>query len=187
MTVDDNTKVEVRNLVGHETGYSVPELHVKRRFEPFETKRVEAEELRKLHYRKGGRIMLHEYLSVQNDELRKEFDIPEDQIEYDWTAYDVQNLLLNGDEDSLRDALDFGPAGIVELIERMAFDMKIPDVNKREIIKEMTGKDVNKQIELKTQEEARLAKDRGEQSEENTPKRRRSSDTTPQRRRKVQS
>lgn len=187
MTVDDNTKVEVRNLVGHETGYSVPELHVKRRFEPFETKKIEADELRKLHYRRGGRIMLHDYLCVMNDELRQEFDIPADQIEYDWTADDVKNLLLSGDDDTLRDALDFGPAGIVELIERMAFDMKIPDINKREIIKEMTGKDVNKQIELKSQEEIRLAQDRGEQSIENTPKRRRSSDTsTKQRRRKVQ-
>lgn len=186
MTVEDNTKVEVRNLVGHSTGYVIPELHIKRHFEPFETKRVEAGELRELHYRKGGRIMLHEYLSVQNDELRHEFDIPSDQVEYDWTEQDIRELLLNGDEDSLRDAIDFGPAGIVEQIKRMAFDLKIPDVSKREIIRDMTGTDVNKQIELKTQEEVRLAKDRGENIEEGAQKRRRSAEEPTQRRRRVQ-
>lgn len=183
MTVDDTTKVEVRNLVGHETGYVIPELHIKRRFEPYETKRIEAGELRQLHYRRGGRIMIHDYLSVNNDELRREFDIPSDQVEYDWTVEDIKNLLLNGDEDSLRDAIDFGPAGIVDMIKYLAFDMKIPDFTKRDIIREMTGVDVNKQIELKNQEEARLAEDRGENTEDISQ--RRTSVEPTQRRRRV--
>lgn len=182
MAVDDTTRVEVRNLVGHETGYVIPELHIKRRFEPYETKRIEAGELRQLHYRRGGRIMIHDYLSVGNDELRREFDIPSDQVEYDWTAEDIKDLLLNGDEDSLRDALDFGPAGIVEMIKRMAFDMKIPDLTKRDIIREMTGTDVNKQIELKSQEEARLAENQGEDTEQVSQRR---SSAEPARRRRV--
>lgn len=184
MTVEDNTKVEVRSLVGHSTGYVIPELHIKRHFEPFETKRVEAGELRELHYRKGGRIILHEYLSVQNDELRHEFDIPSDQVEYDWTEQDIRDLLLNGDEDALRDAIDFGPAGVVEQIKRTAFELKIPDVNKREIIKDMTGTDVNKQIELKKEEELRLAESRGETSGDKETKQRRHSNEEPTKRRR---
>ena len=55
-------------------------------------------------------------------------------------------MLLHGTEDELADALDYAPIGIVETIVNKAVELRIPDMNKRKLIKEMTGKDVSKKI-----------------------------------------
>ena len=50
--------------------------------------------------------------------------------EYSWTQQDVDNVLLTGSLDALKDALEFGPEGIRQLIVDRAVELHVPDNNK---------------------------------------------------------
>lgn len=160
MAITDSTIVQVVNLVDHPISYVLPELQVTRRFDPHEAKNLPISELRALNYKRGGRVLLHDYLSVKNNDFRKEIGITEDIIEYDYSVQDIDKLLLEGDIDVLKDALEFGPRGIVELIKSRAVKLKIPDLAKRQAIKDIAGTDVHKQIALIEEQEAALARDK---------------------------
>lgn len=92
--------------------------------------------------------MLQHYLGVNNKELAHEFGISNDQYthEYSWTRKDIDRVLQTGSADELADALDYAPLGIMETLVGRAVDLRISDMNKRKLIKEMTGKDVSKMI-----------------------------------------
>lgn len=53
--------------------------------------------------------------------------------------------------DALKDALEFGPEGIKQLIIDRAVELRIPDNNKLKVIQEFTGRDVSNMIELDTE------------------------------------
>lgn len=147
--VNNNDIIKVRNFTEQRICYLIPEKNVRRDFSPFETKEIEAGELRELFFKSGGRTILQEYLGVDNQELAAEFNITEDLFthEYSWTNKDIDRVLLEGSEDELADALDFAPLGIVETLITRAVDLKIPDMNKRKLIQKMTDKDISKMIE----------------------------------------
>ena len=68
--------------------------------------------------------------------------------EYYLSDKEVENLLIQGSLDELKDAIDFAPEGVVSLIKKLAVDLKIKDIDKRDAIFEMTGFDVTKAIEI---------------------------------------
>lgn len=81
--LQDTDLIEVRNLVDHMVVYKIDELNRRVVFNPFEVKKVTADELRRLNYQHGGQVLIHNYLCVQNQELRKEFGIDSTMVEYD--------------------------------------------------------------------------------------------------------
>ena len=171
--LNDTTLVPVRNLVDHKVVYVIPELNRRVVFEPFQEKKIPAGELRALNYTTGGEILIHNYISVKSNDLREEFNIPKDMVEYDWTIEDVRRVLtdLESPIEELEDALDFGPDGIRELLVDCAVKWKIPDANRRKVISKMTGVNVDKMIEFaeitdQTVEEAPARSRRLSKSEE---------------------
>ena len=148
--INDTTLIPVRNMVDHKVVYVIPELNRRVVFEPFQEKKVPASELRALNYSTGGEVLLHQYLCVLSNDMRKEFNIPEDQVEYDWKTEDIHRVLedLNTPIEALEDALDFGPEGIRELLVDCAVKWKIPDSNRRKVISRMTGVNIDKMIEF---------------------------------------
>ena len=152
--LEDKEMVEVRNLVDHMVVYKIDELNRRVVFNPFETKKVPVDELRRLNYQTGGQILLHNYLCILNNELRQEFNIDPTVIEYDWTIKDIDAALTSSPIDELLDALEFGPEGIKNMLVDRAVQLKIPDTNRRKAIQEITGVDVNNMINFKEQAEA---------------------------------
>lgn len=59
--------------------------------------------------------------------------------------------MLYGTLDGLKDALEFGPDGIKDLIIDRAIELRLPDTNKINIISQFTGKDVMNMINLTKQ------------------------------------
>lgn len=116
--INDTTLIPIRNMVDHKVVYVIPELNRHVVFEPFQEKKIPASELRALNYSTGGEVLLHQYLCVLSKDMRKEFNIPEDQVEYDWKIEDIHRVLEDLDTpiEALEDALDFGPEGIRELL-----------------------------------------------------------------------
>jgi len=152
--LQDKDIVEVRNLVDHMVVYKIDELNRRVVFNPFETKKVQVDELRRLNYQHGGRILLHNYLCIKDQELRQEFGVDPSMVEYDWTLRDVDAALTSRPMDELMDALEFGPDGIKELLIDRAVQLRIPDTNRRKAIQDITGVDINNMIQLKEQLEA---------------------------------
>lgn len=146
--VPDDTVVQVKNMMNHRVAY-VLDTGVRRRFAPKAVFNIPAGELRQLSYQPGGTELLTNYLHVGNKELAKEFGITEDDVEYDWTDKDVVDALTSSDIDVLLDALDFAPDGIKESLVDKAVELEIPDTNRRKAIKDATGADVSKMIEVK--------------------------------------
>lgn len=149
--VSDSTVVEVQNLADYTVVFVDDDTHRRFTFQPFEKKKVAAEVLRRLNYSYGGSVLLKNFLSVKNSDLAREFGVDDDTIEYTWTEKDVDRLLGSGSIDELKDALEFGPEGIKDLIVDKAIKERLNDMQKREAIKEMTGKDINNMIALQEQ------------------------------------
>lgn len=146
--VNKDTLVKVTNRSNSIVGYTLPEMHITRRFRAGESKELPAGELRALAWIKGGRVILEDHLVMDNEDLVNEL-VYNVQPEYFYTKDDVKELLLKGSNDQLLDALDFGGDGIKSLIKDLAVELQLNDVQKRNIIKEKTGFDVTKAIEFK--------------------------------------
>ena len=143
--MDNNTVFNVRNRSAGVVGYSIPEERIRREFAPGETKKISWYELDKLSYQPGGVRLMEEYLLIYNEEAIKELNL-RTEPEYFMTEADVINMLQNGSVDELKDALDFAPTGVVQIIKDQAVALPIYDMRKRQAILEMTGFDVTSAI-----------------------------------------
>lgn len=144
--LDKNTLVKITNRYDGRVGYSIPDLgNLYRGFAPNETKEVTMEELRKLSYMPGGQSMLEKYFVLDNKDAIAEL-VGGVEPEYYYTEEDVKNLLLTGSLDELKDCLDFAPAGVVEVVKKLAVELKLNDIAKRKAIKDITGFNVDTAI-----------------------------------------
>ncbi len=167
----DEQYIQVQNLTGGTVVYTIPEDNIRRVFAAHEIKKITPTELRKLYYHPGGESLLQNFLSVKDRDLALEFGVSLDSFdhEYSWTPKEVEELLLNGSMDKLHDALDFAPEGIIDLIVDKAIELRIPDVNKRELIQNNTGKNITSMINTQIALEEAI----GTTEKDNKPKQRR--------------
>lgn len=146
--LDKNTLIKVTNRDNGSVGYNIPDLgNLRRYFEAGETKEVTMEELRKLSYTTGGRVILKDYLLIHNKEAVKEL-LGEVEPEYYYEEEDVKALLEKGSLDELKDCLDFAPEGTIELVKKVAIETELNDIRKRNAIQESTGFNVSSAIEI---------------------------------------
>ena len=164
----DKKYIPVRNLSGQPVTMVLPDEHVRVVFGPTETQSVEYDILRKVYSRAGGATLFQDFLGIQDAEVAREFGVSEDALEheYKWTAADVQKLLQSGSLDELKDALEFAPEGITDLIVSLAVEIRLPDVRKRQVIHEFTGKDINSMIQNQIELERQLGNDQKEEKKE---------------------
>lgn len=127
--------------------YNIPEDHIRREFYNKETKEIALSELEKLAQQPGGRKLIYNYLSIQdadtighlvNRPIEPEYWLTEDQIP-EW----MNTCSL----DEFKDALDFAPEGIKDLIKKYAVSLPLNDFAKRQAMFEQLGFNVTKAIE----------------------------------------
>ena len=176
--VADDTIVPIRNIVNCETGYILTSSGHSRRLMPGVVMRVTAGELRELYYQPGGSILLQNYIHVGNSDLCKEFGVPEDMIEYNWTAKDIKKALTEDPIEVLLDALDFAPQGVIEAIKDDAVSLEINDKAKIDAISKKTGIDIDAAIKNK-----HAYDENGDTDVTEKPKQRRTASTTTRKRR----
>lgn len=145
--VQDKEMISVINRNSGYAGYPVPDSNngLWRKFAPGETKKIEAEELRKLMFIPGGDVMLKDYLVILNQELVEEL-LGDVEPEYFYTSKEIEALLKNGSLDQLDDCLTFAPEGVIEMVKVIAVSMKLNDMDKRELIYKKTGYNVHNVI-----------------------------------------
>ena len=146
--LDKDTLIKVTNRSYGTVGYKVDDLGINREYQPGETKEILLEELLKLSYSIGGKRLIEKYLVIDNEQAVYQI-LGEVEPEYFYTKDEVIQLLTNGTDEQLQDCLDFAETGVIDLVKKLAVDLNINSVNKREIIKEKTGFDVDSAINVK--------------------------------------
>ena len=142
------TYVEVTNRNNGTTGYTLSSgLH--RDFNIGETKKIDIEELNELLVVPGGEFLLKNYLVIKDQSALDYLDI-KPEPEYFYTEAEIKKLLLDGSLDQLEDCLNFAPQGVIDLVKSLAVSLEIPDIRKREMIKDKTGFSVDNAIRVNT-------------------------------------
>lgn len=137
--------VKVTNRCGGMAIYKIPEHGIRREFNASESKMIPYEELVWLSYQPGGRNMMSNTFLIEEVKATQDLNI-HTEPEYFMTEADVINMLQNGSVDELKDALDFAPTGVIQIIKDQAVALPIYDMRKRQAILEITGFDVTSAI-----------------------------------------
>ena len=146
--LDKDTLIKVKNRNKGVVGYVVPDLgHLHRSFQSGEVKEVPMDELRKLSWLPGGKVILQDYLIIENEEAVREL-LSEVEPEYYYTEEDVIKLLKVGTMDQFMDCLEFAPEGTIELVKDLAVKLELNDVSKRDAILKKTGFNVTNAINI---------------------------------------
>lgn len=154
--ISNDRKVKVTNRDNGTVSYVIPDLgNLKRVFTPKETKEITYEELKKLSYIKGGKILIKNYLIVQDEEVLKDI-IEHVEPEYFYSDKEATEILLNGTLEQLEDCLNFGPEGVKNIIIDQAIKNKIYDTRKMDLILQKTGFNVANAIKINQQVEEEL-------------------------------
>ena len=146
--LDPKTIVSVTNRSTGSVIYNIPEKNIRREFYPHETKKVAYQEVLDVCAQTGGRELFYEYLLVENKEAIEEATNFKPEPEYYMTEEEIIKWMPTCSLDAFKDALDFAPQGVLDLIKKYAVEMPLNDMEKREAIKTQLKFDVNKAIEI---------------------------------------
>lgn len=113
--------VRVSNLSRKRVVYTIPELNLYRDFRPaqgnqIDTKTISFHELYLLSNSPGGEKLIWDNLQIKDNDVRKALGLPEDP-EFDYSIEDIKKLVVDGTEEEILDALDFGPFFIASQIK----------------------------------------------------------------------
>ena len=144
--LDKNELIKVTNRDNGSVGYSIPDLgNLRRTFASGETKEITMEELRKLSFVPGGMNLLRKYLVIDNEQGVEEI-LGEVEPEYHYTEEDIKTLLEKGSIEQFEDCLNYAPAGVIDLIRKLAVELELNDIKKREMFLEKTGFNITSAI-----------------------------------------
>lgn len=136
-------KIKMKNRSSAKAGYTIPDLRVTREFAPGETQNIEREEIEKLSYLPGGKVLLADYFLIDDKELAAELSPNSLDPEYWMSDNNIKELMLHGSVDQFLDCLDYAPTGVIDLIKKYAVELPLADTRKIEGLKAATGFDTS--------------------------------------------
>lgn len=163
--LDKNTLISITNRDNGTVGYYVEDLDIRRNFMPKETKEITFNELQKLFTQPGGDNLVEGFFIIDNREAIEEL-LGNVEPEYFYTEKEVRQLLTSGTIEQLMDCLDFAPTGVIDLVKSIAVELKLSDINKREVILQKTGFSVTNAIKIDEED-----KENNEKEEEKVSRR----------------
>lgn len=99
--------------------YSLTDPQVNRVWRPNELKVITFHELYQLSNHPGGMALLRDRLQIRDNKVREALKLPLDP-EFLYTEEDAKNLAINGTQEQILDALEFGPLGLASMIRHHA-------------------------------------------------------------------
>ena len=148
---NENKNVLVKNRSASMVVYRILEDGIRREFQPGETKRINLRELEKLTYQSGGRTLIENFLQITDDTVTDNLNIHTEN-EYYMSEEQIVELIRNGSMDDFLDCLDYAPIGVIDLIKNYAVSLPMDNIAKRDALKNKTGFDVTKALEMMRQE-----------------------------------
>lgn len=149
--IDKDRQVKVVNRTSGIVGYTIPDMNnLHRSYSARETKTITFEEVQKLSYLPGGRYMLKNSLLIRDPEVVEELfpGMSKEVPEYFYDEGQVEQLMKTGSLDAFLDCLDFAPEGVIDIIKDKAVKMPLNDISKCNAIRDKTGFDVLKAVEI---------------------------------------
>ena len=137
--------VTVENRTAGKIVYQIPDRHIRRELAPRQSIRVPKEEIEALSYTAGGLDLIRNHLLVKDEQILDDLNIHREP-EYYMNADNVAALIKTGTLDEFKDALDFAPEGVVDMIKDLSVQIPLNDFSKRNALREMTGFDVDAAI-----------------------------------------
>ncbi len=150
--MNEKTVVAVTNRSTGIAYYVIPEMNIRREYQPNETKRVSVGEIAAVCSQPGGRELLYNYFIVQNTDIVHETMNIKEEPEYWLTASQIPTWLNSCTIDEFSDALNYAPEGVKDLIKKYSISVPLNDMNKRELVKDVLGFDVTAAIKAQTPE-----------------------------------
>lgn len=138
--------VTVENRTAGKIVYQIPDRHIRRELAPRQTIRVPKEEIEALSYTSGGLDLIRNHLLVKDEQVLDDLNIHREP-EYYMNADNVAKLIKEGTLNEFKDALDFAPDGVKDMIKDLSVQIPLNDFSKRQALKEMTGFDVDAAIQ----------------------------------------
>lgn len=167
--IDLEKKVKVWNRAVGGISYNIPELRIKREWRKTgDLQIVKLEELEAFRYIPGGSKLMNKYMLIKDQDVCEFLEMPTDP-EYFYDENDIRVLLKEGTNDQLLDCLEFAPKGVLDLLKKIAVEMKLDSSEKRSIIGEHLN--VNIDAMIRNNEASKVE---GEVTETDAPKGRRS-------------
>ena len=160
----------VQNRSAGRVVYSIPDRNIRKDLAPGQSIKVPKEEVEALAYTNGGMELIRNYLLVKDEQTLDELNVKREP-EYYMDINQVAELLTKGSLDEFLDALDFAPAGVIDMIKDLSVQLPLNDVAKRQALKEKTGYDIDTAIRNNLADKAPEDDDAVEEKKE-TPKRR---------------
>ena len=145
--MNTNTMYIVKNRSASMVVYRIPEKNIRREFAPGEVKKISGEELIDLSYQSGGRELMANFLQIQAKEVTQELNI-HTEPEYNYSEQDIAELIKTGSLDAFLDCLDFAPVGVLDILKSLAVKIPLSDFDKRKALKEKTGFDLDKALNM---------------------------------------
>ena len=137
--------VTVLNRTAGKIVYQIPDRGVRRELAPGQVIKVTKDEIEALSFTSGGLDLIRNHLLVKDEEILDELNVHREP-EYYMNAENVVKLIKEGTLDEFKDALDFGPDGVKDMIKDLSVQLPLNDYSKRQALKEMTGFDVDAAI-----------------------------------------
>lgn len=137
--------------------YTLTDPQVSRTWRPNELKIITFHELYQLANHPGGIVLLRERLQIRDNKVREALQLPLDP-EFLYTEEDAKNLAINGTQEQILDALEFGPLGLASMIkhhailhtnslDRVNFFNTLFSMNIQELRNSTAGADEEKPVE----------------------------------------
>lgn len=134
-----------------------PDCMVRRVFNIGEThKNVKVSELERLLQQPGGKDLFVNYLAIDDEEIALYLINGEIPLEYWFTEQKLPSWMNNCSLDEFKDALDFAPDGVKDMIKKFAVSMPLNDLSKIGAIKEQLGYDVSVAIKNSEPEQPKV-------------------------------
>lgn len=155
--MDQKTLVTVTNRSTGIAYYVIPEMNIRREYQPNETKKISVEEIAAVCSQPGGRELLYNYFMIKDENVIHETMNIKEEPEYWLTASKIPSWLNSCAIDEFSDALNYAPEGVKDLIKTFSVSVPLNDMNKRELVKQILDFDVTAAIKAKASEDTTSA------------------------------
>lgn len=147
-------KVDVTNRSNGYVFYSIPEMNIHREFFKKETKKIPYSEIDALSQQPGGRELIYNYLFIKDGDVLHDALNVNEEPEYWLTEEKIPTWINTCTIEEFKDALDFAPEGVIDLIKKYAVSVPLNASDKREAMLTQLKYDVTKAIEINKESEA---------------------------------
>lgn len=146
MELKREDKVKVTNRSNATVILRVPDRHFRAELNPGETRPLTYGDILDVAARPGGRALIYNFLLIHSQQVIREGLNLKEEPEYWLTEEKLLEWMPVCSLDEFKDALNFAPEGVKDLIKKYAVSMPLKDTDKRDAIKEFLNFDVNMAI-----------------------------------------